>query len=60
MCPNTSRHLHWVQVFDTFTLGSTYSRWDRHVHIGLNMFELGPRCAGIVLCTGAQVGGGVS
>ena len=26
---------------------STRSRWDRHVHIRLNVFKLGPRCAGI-------------
>ena len=41
----------------------------RHVHVGIDMFtlyrrlsvfELGPRCAGIVLCTGAQVGGDMS
>jgi hypothetical protein len=38
-------------------LGSTCSRWDRHVHIGLDVTELGLRCAGTLLCTAAQVGG---
>ena len=38
-------------------LGSTSSGWERHVHIGLDVTELGLRCAGILLCTGAQVGG---
>ena len=41
-------------------LGSTCSRWDRCIHIGLDLTELGLRCAGILLCTGAQVGGDLS
>ena len=33
VCPNTSRHLHWVQVFDMFTLG-------QHIRVGTDMFIL--------------------
>jgi len=38
-------------------LGSTCSRWDRRIHIGLDVTELGLRCAGIFLC---KVGGDLS
>lgn len=34
-------------------LGSTCLRWDRHVDVGLDVFALGPRCAGVVMRTGA-------
>ena len=55
-----------VEHVEAFALGSgvelglTCSRWDRRVHIGLDVTELGLRCADILLCTGAQVGGDLS
>ena len=34
----------------------TCSCWDRHVHVGPDVFTSDPRCAVLVLCTGAQIG----
>jgi len=55
-----------VEHVEAFALGSgvelglTCSRWDRRIHIGLDMTELGLMCADILLCTGAQVGSDLS